>query len=98
MRARALVLLALLVCGCPSAPSDPPPPTRKPEIPTAPPHALGALAAGTDAAPRPDTTPSLEGDSAVPPPAPPVAAPDGGVPDPGSEPAPKPAPDAGMAL
>jgi hypothetical protein len=91
-----VVICGLLLTGCPPAVSDPPPPPRKPEIATAPPHALGALAAGTDAAPRPDSTPSPGGDA--PPPVPPSeAAPDAGAPsDTGS--APKATPDAGMAL
>ena len=92
-----LWLTSLLLTGCPGAPTEPPPPPRKPEIPVAPPHALGALAAGTDAAPRPYAT--LPGDAAepvVPTPAPPAAVPDAGAPD--AAPAPKAAPDAGMAL
>ncbi len=48
--------LALALCGCPAVVSDPPPPPAKAEIVAAPPRALGALAAGTDAAPRPDVT------------------------------------------
>jgi hypothetical protein len=98
-RVRVAVLVSsVLLCGCPGAWSDPPPPPRKPEIPTAPPHALGALAAGTDAAPRPYTTlPGSDGEPVAPPAAPPPVAPDGGVPDAG--PSPKTgAPDAGMAL
>jgi hypothetical protein len=94
----ALWLTSLLLTGCPGAPTDPPPPPRKPEIPVAPPHALGALAAGTDAAPRPYST-TLPGDAAepaVPAPAPPAAVPDAGAPD--AAPVPKAAPDAGMAL
>jgi hypothetical protein len=88
----------LLLCGCPGGSSDPPPPPRKPEIATAPPHALGALAAGTDAAPRPYATlPGTEGEPLVPAPVPPGAAPDAGTPD--AAPAPKAEPpDAGMAL
>lgn len=53
---RLLGLAALGLWGCPAAISDPPPPPSKPEIVMAPPRALGALAAGTDAAPRPDRT------------------------------------------
>ena len=49
-----LLALSLLTSGCPAPQNDPPPPPRKPEIPTAPLHALGALAGGTDAAPRPE--------------------------------------------
>lgn len=86
---------ALLLTGCPSPPGDAPPPPRKPEIPGAPPHALGALAGGTEAAPRPDVA-LPEGDVVpdVPPAVPEPAAPPGSAP----EPAPPAAPDKGMAL
>ncbi len=91
----ALAPLLLLLNGCPSVTSDPPPPTRPPEIAVAPPHALGALAAGTDAAPHPDATPpSGEAEPDVPVPL--SAETDAGAPAPGS--AAPPAPDAGMAL
>lgn len=97
-RARlALLLGSLALCGCPSASTEPPPPPRKPEIPAAPPHALGALAAGTDAAPRPYATlPGVEPEPPPPVPPAPSAAPDAGAP--GAAPAPQAAPDAGMAL
>ena len=87
---------ALLLSGCPAVTSDPPPPARPPEIAVAPPHALGAMAGGTDAAPHPDATP---GGEVVEPDVPPSAAPDGAipVPTPGAA-APPAAPDAGMAL
>ena len=104
MSARAVWLLALpfLLTACPAPQSDPPPPLRKPEIVTAPPHALGALAGGTDAAPRPEAiapgelAPSLplpggplpHGGGLAPQPEP-QGSEDGAVPDP---------PDAGMAL
>jgi hypothetical protein len=92
-----LASAALLLWGCPGPFSDPPPPPRKPEIPAAPPHALGALAAGTDAAPRPYTTlPGTEGEPLAPAPLPPGAVPDAGAPD--AAPAPKAVPDAGMPL
>ncbi len=95
--ARLMLALAGLLCGCPGPFSDPPPQPRKPEIPTAPPHALGALAAGTEAAPRPYTTlPGTEGEPLVPAPVPSGAAPDAGAPE--GAPAPKAGPDAGMAL
>ena len=84
--------LGLLLGGCPSVVSDPPPPTRQAEIPTAPPHALGALAAGTDAAPRPDTALPAEAEPDVPTPPPSAATPDAGAPALGA------APDAGTAL
>jgi len=93
----ALLLGSLTLCGCPSASTEPPPPPRKPEITVAPPHALGALAAGTDAAPRPYAT--LPGTDAEPPPSAPAVpseVPDAGAP--GATPAPQAAPDAGMAL
>jgi hypothetical protein len=100
--ARAL-LGAGLLAGCPTVTNDPPPPPTKPEIVPAPPRALGAMAAGTDAAPRPDRTPGAELMPSLP--LPPggglVPAPDAGAPAPGGPgpgglaPAP---PDAGMAL
>lgn len=98
--APVLAVCVLLLTGCPTPSSDPPPPLRKPEIPTAPPRALGALAAGTDAAPRPDLTPpggDVEPD--VPPSEPEPAAPEGSAsPHPPPE-APVPtAPAPGMAL
>lgn len=51
---RLALFCALGLPGCPTAPSEPPPPATKPEIVTAPPRALGAMAAGTDAAPQPE--------------------------------------------
>ena len=94
---------ALLLTGCPSPSTEPPPPPRKPEIPAAPPRALGALAAGTDAAPRPDVT--LPGGEAEPdaPLLPSPAAPTPPAPEDSAAPPDKPAPpavapDAGMAL
>jgi hypothetical protein len=101
MRQRLLVLgaLPLFFCGCAAVSSDPPPPPRKAEIALAPPRALGALAAGTDAAPHPDMTPpGGEVEPDVPEPLPSGAAPDGGVPAPGAPPSAAPEPDAGMAL
>ena len=87
--------------GCPVVPTEPPPPARKPGIPAAPPHAQGALAAGTDAAPKPAAG-ALTGDgedsTPAAPAAPDAAAPDSGAPEAAPEPAPKAAPDAGMAL
>jgi hypothetical protein len=92
---RLAPVLALALCGCPAVVSDPPPPPTKAEIVSAPPRALGALAAGTDAAPRPDVTAgSLPGLPEVPEPgggalpeagpgpttSPPPAAADAGVP------------------
>ena len=99
--AGSLLLLPFLVSGCPAPQTDPPPPPRKVEIPTAPPHALGALAGGTDAAPRPESgLPGMELEPALPLPS------DGGTPAPAPPPAPSgsgegevpDAPDAGMAL
>jgi hypothetical protein len=105
-----LAACALVLSGCPTASNEPPPPPRKAEIPVAPPRALGALAAGTDAAPRPDMTPPVtEPDPeaplvppAVPAPAAPAPAP-APAPDDSAAPSEKPAPpalapDAGMAL
>ena len=104
-RARLALLLGFVapLAGCPATPSDPPPPPSKAEIAVAPPRALGALAAGTDAAPKPDASPVLGDDDGspapavpgLPPAAPPAATPDAGA----APPAPTPAtPDAGMAL
>jgi hypothetical protein len=90
-------VLVLALAGCPAATTEPPPPPRKPEIPAAPPHALGALAAGTDDAPHPDKTPVPEGDEAMPPPGAPLAPPDAGAPT-APDPTLKAPPDAGMAL
>jgi hypothetical protein len=93
--------LAAPLAGCPAPQTDPPPPPRKAEIAVAPPRALGALAAGTDAAPKPDASPVLGDDDGslappgLPAPAPPATTPDAGA----APPAPTPAtPDAGMAL
>ncbi|MES1187793.1 MAG: hypothetical protein ABUL60_28500 [Myxococcales bacterium] len=105
LRLSVLALCALALGGCPAASNEPPPPVRKPEIPTAPPHALGALAAGTDAAPKPDVT-LPEGEAEPDAPGTPVPAPvaPGPAPDDSAEtpdppaPAPHAAPDAGMAL
>lgn len=92
MRVRLLGLLSLValnLTGCPALTSDAPPPPRKAEILPAPPRALGAHAAGTDAAPRPDLTPKVMEDGApsplllpdagAPPPIPPAATPDAGM-------------------
>jgi hypothetical protein len=99
--------LSLLCVGCPAPPRDPPPPPRKAEIPTAPPRALGALAGGTDAAPKPEAAlPSGELAPGLPLPSPvgpkgggvapaPTPAPEGSESPPGPTPG---APDAGMAL
>jgi hypothetical protein len=51
-----LLLCVLVLCagvGCDKAPIDPPLPPPKFEVAPAPPGALGAKAAGTDAAPGP---------------------------------------------
>lgn len=105
VRAGLLLLLPplLLLTGCPAPQSDPPPPPRKPEIATAPPHALGALAGGTDAAPRPEAvSPGGELSPSLPLPGGPLPHGGGLAPQPepqgsedGSVPGP---PDAGMAL
>ena len=59
-RALWCLLSALCLSGCSTPPNDAPPPPRKPDIAVAPPRALGALAAGTDAAPRPEVSPGGE--------------------------------------
>jgi hypothetical protein len=51
-RGLALPLLGLACAGCPAAPKEGPPPAESLEIAVAAPHALGALAGGTEAAPR----------------------------------------------
>lgn len=92
---------ALLLTGCPSTSTEPPPPPRKPEIPVAPPRALGALAAGTDAAPRPDVTlpgGEAEPDAPTPPSAPTPPTPEDSATPPEKPAPPAQAPDAGMAL
>lgn len=49
---RLVALLAPLSCvGCPSSAKEPPPREEAPEIASAAPRAIGALAGGTDAAP-----------------------------------------------
>ena len=69
-RGTVLATLALLCGGCPSAPKEGPPPAESFAIASAAPRALGALAAGTDAAPRALTSPGgplrAEPDEAVP--------------------------------
>jgi hypothetical protein len=107
MSRRRLELLGLLLlAGCPAVASDPAPPLRKAEIAVAPPHALGALAAGTDAAPRPDVT-AQPGEAPSDPlvPAPAVPAPGGSAAPPvgegdgdGGPPPAATAPAPGMAL
>jgi hypothetical protein len=51
------VLSVALACACETPVPDPPPPASPTDIPSAAPRALGALAAGTDAAPRPNPMP-----------------------------------------
>ena len=113
-RALWLALSALCLTGCPNPPNDAPPPPRKPDIAVAPPRALGALAAGTDAAPRPEVSPSGElFEPDVPPTAPelpapatpPTATPEDSAAEPDQPPAPHapkkphtPPADPGMAL
>ena len=81
LRGAAALTLALACVGCPSAPKEGPPPAESFAIASAAPRALGALAAGTDAAPRALTSPG-----------PLRADPDEAVPDPDDE-----EPDAGVA-
>jgi hypothetical protein len=87
--------LASLLVGCPAPTVDPPPAPAKPEIPVAPPRALGARAGGTDAAPKPEGLPTSPSVPSFPLPGLGGTTPDAGppVPDTGT-----PAPDAGMAL
>lgn len=54
--------LALLAVGCPGGPKEGPPPAESLEIASAAPHALGALAAGTDGAPAMNRTGPPSGD------------------------------------
>ena len=51
------MLSMAFACACESPVPDPPPPASPTEIPSAAPRALGALAGGTDAAPRPNPLP-----------------------------------------
>jgi hypothetical protein len=85
----------LLLSGCTQSPAEPPPPPRKAEILPAPPRALGAHAAGTDAAPKPEVSPAPDPDSFPSYPLP-SALPDAG-PAPDASPPPSSA-DAGTAL
>jgi hypothetical protein len=79
----------MLSTACPNAPKEGPPPPESFEIASAAPHALGALAAGTDAAPHAVLSPggALH-------PAPDEAAPD---PDEEEDGGAAPAPDAGTS-
>ncbi len=99
MSARRVCLgaLCLLQTGCPAAESEPPPPPQKLEIVAAPPQALGARAAGTDAAPRPDSLPTSPMLPLLPAPGLGGPLPDAGAPTPDAGGAAA-APDAGMAL
>jgi len=47
-------LLGVVLLGCQAPVPDPPPPVSPTELPSGAPRAVGALAAGTDGAPRPD--------------------------------------------
>lgn len=97
----SLCLLAVALSGCPTPPSEPPPPLRKAEIPSAPPSALGALAGGTDAAPRPEAAVPSEpeaGPLPLPLPEPPAAEVSPEAPPPALPAAPTALPDGGMAL
>jgi len=90
--------LLFVLGGCPAPATDPPPPPQKLEILPAPPRALGAHAAGTDAAPKPEISPPGDSEAAPSPtPLPTDAAPEGSAPDPDPAPPPSPA-DAGTAL
>jgi len=52
-RLGAALAVSVACVGCPSGPKDPPPREETTELASAAPRALGALAAGTDAAPPP---------------------------------------------
>src|SRR5688572_3185403 len=52
----------MVLAGCQTPVPDPPPPVSKAELPSAAPRAVGALAAGTDGAPRPDPSAFQEPD------------------------------------
>ncbi|RYZ02499.1 MAG: hypothetical protein EOO73_31705 [Myxococcales bacterium] len=90
----ALLVSALALFACSASPTEPPPPSRKPELVPAPPHARGARAAGTDAAPKPDLGLPTTADGLAPE-APTEPAPDAGAPD---APGTAATPDAGTAL
>ena len=81
----------LLCAGCPGIPKEGPPPAESLEIASAAPHALGALAAGTEAAPRAVTAPGAQ---ARPGPDEPAPEADG---DEDEEDGGSPVPDAGMS-
>jgi hypothetical protein len=83
----AAVLLGLLASACPSAPKEGPPPAESFEVASAAPHALGALAGGTESAPHAVVSPG-----GVMHPAPDELAPD---PDEEDNDGPPPTPDAG---
>lgn len=86
-RGTAAALVGLLASACPSAPKEGPPPAESFEVASAAPHALGALAGGTQAAPHAVVSPG-----GVVHPAPDEAAPD---PDEEEDGGPPPLPDAG---
>lgn len=48
-----VVVVLLCLSGCERIVAEPPPPPSKHDVPAAPPGALGARAAGSDAAPKP---------------------------------------------
>lgn len=90
-RKAALAATALAVVGCPSTQKEAPPPPEAPEVASAAPHALGALAAGTEAAPRGLAMAGSDGDDdsgGSPPPdeGPPTGVPDAGALPPGDIP------------
>jgi hypothetical protein len=64
MRPFTLLSFALLCAGCPTASKEGPPPPETYAIASAAPGALGALAAGTKAAPRAVTPSTPAGPSA----------------------------------
>ena len=87
LQALGAALFGVFATACPSAPKDGPPPAESFEVASAAPHALGALAGGTQAAPHAVVSPG-----GVVHPAPDEAAPD---PDEEDDGGPPPTPDAG---
>ena len=87
MITKHLAILSLVVVGCPSHKSEGPPRAEALEVVSAAPGALGALAAGTDAAPpvvQPSPEEALGGEEA-----PPLLTPDAGIPEAGAVEAPE---------
>lgn len=88
------VIAVFAVLGCESPTPDPPPKASPTELPIAPPGAVGALAAGTDGAPKNDPQPGPLG----PTPYPPDFAPGEPLPAPSFEPPPASSGNQGVPL